>query len=454
MVDLEYGLKLKKEGHFQEAAELFRKLIAENLDTHKARHHLGNTLVADNQLNEGIRELQTVCNEHPKDGLARFNLGCALFQAQRFQEALAAFSRSVVLLPELIDARINRGSSYHALGRLPEALTEFDKALVQAPDEADTHSNRALTLLTMGHYREGFKEYEWRWQRNLRTRTYPFAFTQARWQGSPFPNQHLLVYSEQGLGDTLQFARFLPQVKKLGGYLVFELRPELAHLLDNLEGPDEITIFSSEKPCEVDFDLQIPLMSLPVILSTKINNLPKPISIPTNPRKRAFWKKQLDTNKINIGLVWAGRPSHINDDHRSLPLTACSDLIKLDNVNFYSLQTGPAAQQTKFLAHNENFFNVASQLINFTDTAALISELDLIISVDTAVAHLAASLNRPTWILLSFVPDWRWQREGKDSPWYPSVTLFRQPRPGDWDSLLNKIKTMIKLKVPPRNQVL
>ncbi len=444
MVTLEYGLELKQEGRLHEAEKIFRKLLAADPKNSSARHHLGNTLVADNQLKEGLRELKIVFTDDPQNGLVAFNLGCALFQAQLFQEALAAFSRATALLPELIDARINRGSTYHALGRLHEALNEFDKALKQVPNDADSHWNRALTLLTMGRYKEGFKDYEWRWQRNLKTRTYPYKFKQKRWQGDPFNHQRLLVYSEQGLGDALQFARFLPQVKELGGQLIFEVRPELAQIFSNCKGPDKIRIFSPHKPCEIDFDLQIPLMSLPSVLDVEITQLPEPCSISVDPDKKAFWRQQLDPDKINIGLAWAGRASHINDRHRSLPLDAFNNLTKLNHVHFYSLQTGSASRQIKTFANPEKIFDTTSKLHNFTDTAALISELDLIISVDTAVAHLAASLGRPTWILLSYLTDWRWQKTGISSPWYPSVTLWRQPRPGDWKTILENAALKIK----------
>ena len=443
---IKYGLQLKQEGQLQKAEQVFRYLLQGHQNNHQARHHLGNTLVAANRLDEGITELKKAYAASPKDGLFAFNLGCALFQAQRFQEALAAFSRSVVLLPELVDARINRGNSYHALGRLEAALEEFDRALKLAPKEPDTHWNRALTLLTMGNYREGFKEYEWRWQRNLRTHTYPYQFRQKRWQGEPFPKQRLLIYSEQGLGDAIQFARFLPLAKDLGGKIIFEVRPELSQLLENTEGADEIGIFSPHKPRKNDFDLQIPLMSLPLALGIGINHLPRPTKIKPDPSKRTYWNAIIDREKINIGLAWAGCATHVNDLHRSIPFVEFNRLADLDNVQFYSLQTGiPGRQATNFTSP-EKLSDYTSKLNDFTDTATLINKLDLVISVDTAVAHLAASLNRPTWILLSFVPDWRWQRTGSNSPWYPSATLFRQPRPGDWGSVMEEIRDLIKIK--------
>jgi len=437
---LDTALKLKNSGNFSESEKIFRSLLKNNPKDTEVRLHLGNTLVASGQLKQGINELKKNLQNNPQHILTAYNLGCALFISQHFHEALVAFTKALDLKPDLVDARINRGSTFHALGLLDYAIEDFNQALIQAPEIADTHWNRALTLLTMGNYNEGWQEYEWRWKRASHKRTYPHQFKQPQWDGTAFPQQRLLVYSEQGLGDSIQFARFLPLVKSLGGELIFEIRPELAQLFGDLDGPDKITIFSPEKPPTDDFDFQISLMSLPLALDIKIEELPPPTIIKIDSAKKEYWNQQLDSKKINIGLVWAGRSTHTNDCHRSLPLTKFNNLANLNNIQFYGLQTGAPSRQINTFANPGKIRNCAPTLTNFTDTAAIINELDLVISVDTAVAHLSASLAKPTWILLSFVPDWRWQRSKQNSQWYSSVHLFRQPRPGDWENVFNRLK--------------
>lgn len=433
------GIELKTIGNFHEAEKFFRTLLENHPHDPDAQLHLGNTLVAAGRLEEGIAELNKNLFRHPQHTLSAYNLGYALFLAQHFQEALMAFNLALSLKPDLIDARINRACTFHALGLLEQALIDFDQALLQAPDLADTHWNRALTLLTMGNYSQGWKEYEWRWQRDLRKRTYPHQFRQPLWDGEPFSEKRLLVYSEQGFGDTIQFARFLPQVKALGGTIIFEARKELASLCKTLDGIDELVTFSHKTPRSEGFELCIPLMSLPHRLNITLDNLPPPATLTIDLEKQQYWRRRINKNKTNIGVVWAGQTTHVNDQHRSMPLNALTCLSTLNNIDLYSLQTGSAGQQTGEFTSPEIIRDCAPQLHDFSDTAALINELDLVISVDTAVAHLAASLGKPTFILLSYVPDWRWQRGLKKTPWYPSVTLFRQTSPGNWSDLSQQL---------------
>ncbi len=439
MTTIKLGLKLKDSGNYTAAEKIFRDLLNNNPEYRDARLHLGNTLVASGHLEAGINELKKNLADYPQHTLAAYNLGYALFLAQHFQEALTAFTLALNLKPDLLDARINRGSTFHALGLFDYALEDFNQALVQSPERADTHWNRALTLLSMGHYNEGWQEYEWRWRREAHKRTYPYKFEQPQWNGTAFPKQRLLVYSEQGFGDTLQFARFLPQVKALGGTVIFEVRKELTTLFENFDGIDELVIFSHQKPQTTNFDLCIPLMSLPRCLNITLDELPQPTILTVNSTKQHFWRNQINKNKINSGLVWAGQATHANDQHRSLPLEKLTCLSKLKDIHLYSLQIGDAAQQVKIFPQQELLTDCAPYLHDFGDTAALISALDLVICVDTAVAHLAASLGKPTFILLSYVPDWRWQRGRQHSPWYPSVTLLHQTTPGNWNELCERL---------------
>ncbi len=271
---LQSGVLFKKAGNFHKAEIIFRQILRDEPENKNARLNLGNILVVSGCLDEGLSELKKILLNDPHNDIVHYNLGYAFFISQHFKEALLAFTKALAINPSLINALINRAITFHALGLFENALTDFNQALKQDPSVAKTHWNKALTLLTIGRYREGFKAYEWRWRMSTKKQTYPYQFSQPRWQGQPFPNKRLLVFSEQGLGDTIQFIRFLPQVKSLGGIIIFESKPELTNLLKNFKEIDEISTFSPEKKRVNDFDLQIPLMSLPKVLNTEIKELP------------------------------------------------------------------------------------------------------------------------------------------------------------------------------------
>ncbi|HDS16520.1 MAG TPA: tetratricopeptide repeat protein [Proteobacteria bacterium] len=440
MTDLAEGLALKQSGHTEAAIKVFRKLLQEDENNLDARHHLGNALISAGQTQAGIRELEKVYQKRPADPLTAYNLGCALFVDQQFSRALTLFSQTVRQLPGLLPARVNRGLTLHALNRPQEALADFYLALQKHPEDPTLNWNLALTLLSQGHYREGWAGYEWRWRQNTRERNYPHKFSQPLWDGRPFPGKTLLVYSEQGFGDAIQFARFLPLAKARGGRLLFECRRETAPLFVGHPAIDEQVIFSFSRAPQATFDLQIPLLSLPRVLEIELHNLPQPNPPALKPDQSRFWRQRLAADHFNIGLVWAGQPTHANDRQRSCSLKDLAPLLRADpahklNLAFFSLQLGEArAQLTESNGSipDADMVDCAPWLRDFGDSAALINELDLLITVDTAAAHLGGSLGRPVWVLLSSVPDWRWFRERRDSPWYPSLHLFRQRRPKDW----------------------
>jgi len=441
---LQSGVLLKKAGNFHKAEHIFRQILRDEPENKNARLNLGNTLVIRGLFDEGLTELKKILLNDPHNDIVHYNLGYAFFVSQQFKEALLAFTKALTVNPCLINALINRAITFHALGLFENALTDFNQALEQDPTAANTHWNKALTLLTIGRYREGFKAYEWRWQMSTIKQIYPYQFSQPRWQGQPFPNKRLLIFSEQGLGDTIQFIRFLPKVKSLGGTIIFESKPELTNLLDNFKEIDEMSTFSPEKKRGNDFDLQIPLMSLPSLLNTEIRELPPPAHFTVNLDKKTFWHQQLPPDQLNIGLVWAGNPKYSNDKNRSIPLVDFAEIANLRNIHLYSLQKGPPRKQINTVPFPQKITDSSAHLKDFSDTAAIVSELDLIISVDTAVVHLAASLNKPTWVMIPYVPDWRWQKAGKNSLWYPSVKLFRQSKPGNWNTVISEIKRKIE----------
>jgi hypothetical protein len=248
-----------------------------------------------------------------------------------------------------------------------------------------------------------------------------------------------LLHAEQGLGDVIQFVRYIPYVAQLGTKVIIECHKELKSLLKNVEGIQQVISQGEELP---SFDVHCPIASLPLIFNTIQDNIPTNIPyIYVESMSVNKWKNKLenDNSKLNIGLVWAGNPKHKNDRNRSIPLSGFLPLMKFTNITFYSLQKGTASEQSKNLPIRMKLVDLTKEINDFADTAALIENLDLVITVDTAVAHLTGALGKPVWVLLPFAPDWRWMLNREDSPWYPTIRLFRQPSLGDWDSVISRI---------------
>jgi hypothetical protein len=286
-----------------------------------------------------------------------------------------------------------------------------------------------------GDFERGWKEYESRWK--CESFPSPLRYTQRPlWLGQPLNGRRLLIHAEQGLGDTLQFARFVPMVAKLGGTVIFQVQSVLHRLLKNLPG---VKVVAQDLKTE-EFDLQCPLWSLPLALGTRLETIPPmPDCLFIDPQQQQQWRTRLDSirrpgDRMNIGLIWSGSPGFAYNYRRSTKLETLAPLAQLPGINFISLQKGPASAQAKTPPPGMRLIDWTSELNDFADTAALISQLDLIITTDTGAAHLSGLVGKPTWILLMFAPDFRWLRQREDSPWYPSVRLFRQPVARDWDT--------------------
>jgi uncharacterized protein (TIGR03032 family) len=367
---------------------------------------------------------------------ARFHLGVALTDLERWQEGETALLELLALQAHHAEAHNSLGLCYAAQGLWDRALFHYDQALVADQQYAIAHTNRAMILLKLGRLSEGWAEYEWRWQTPSFS---PFACPQPRWQGENISDKILLVHTEQGAGDAVQFARFLPLAagccKKLIVVCTEALRPLLAHTAGVAETrvPSAVLLDS--------FDYLCPLLSLPHILGINQNNLPTHIPylpVPTHvtvPRLQA-------TERLQIGICWAGSATHHNDRHRSCPLSNWSPLLAISDTVFYSLQTPVNSNDAQWLAQH-GIIDLEPELTDYARTAALISQLDLLISVDTSVAHLAGALGKPVWVLLGQHSDWRWQLEGEDSLWYPSMKLFRQTQAGDWGEVMGRVSMVL-----------
>jgi hypothetical protein len=290
--------------------------------------------------------------------------------------------------------------------------------------------------LLAGNFERGWREYEWRWK--LKDHR-GHIFSSAAWDGSDVSGRTVLLHAEQGFGDAIQFIRYAPLVAGRGARVVVQCPEELASLIGRVEGVEKVVADGGQLP---DFDLQCPLLSLPRVFGTTLENIPVEIPYCTaDALLSRKWKDRLqhEDSRFKIGLVWAGRTKAKRERGRTCSLALFSALAGFDGVIFYSLQKGEGAEQAKNPPENMELIDYTEEIHDFSDTAAFIGNLDLVISIDTAVSHLAGALGKPVWTLLPFAPDWRWMLNRDDSPWYPTMRLFRQPSPGDWEAVIKDI---------------
>lgn len=367
------------------------------------------------------------------------NLGNVLWQMLRFEEAAVAFKRSLELEPARPETLHNLGLLLHSMGEYPRAVESFEKSLAAKDGNVDVLWDRSLTRLVMGDFDRGWPEYEVRWRlKHNPPRRFPFPL----WEGQENRAISLLAHHEQGLGDTIQFCRYLPMLAPRVGRLVFECQAELARLMTCLPGVAEVIPSGRQTPA---CDYHVPLLNLPRFFHTNFENIPaeipylqppQGITVPTVHRPAG--------TKLAIGIVWAGKPSHNNDKNRSTTLERFLCLADLPGVALYSLQKGLRTADIQTLGAQALVTDIGSKLTDFAETAALLPQLDLIVAVDTAVVHLAGALGIPTFVLVPYTPDWRWLRGRDDTPWYPTLRLFRQPQPREWDSVFDRMRSAVQ----------
>jgi hypothetical protein len=360
------------------------------------------------------------------------NRGNTLLELACYAEAAESYRRALQLAPELHDARIALASCLQSLGYLSEAQAACDIVLQAVPGHAEAHWNQALLLLLQGNYAMGWQEYEWRWKKRRFTSPQR-QFMQPQWQGEPLTGKTILIHAEQGLGDTLQFCRYLPSLAASASQVVFACHPQLTALMETLS--PGLTIVAMGQPLP-SFDCHLPLMSLPRLFGTTLETIPAAVPYLQPPAGRLpFWQSVIPERKgtLRVGLCWARK--RFPDPDRCCPACLLDGLSVCAGVEYYSLQLDTFGLGRPSLP----LVDLTSQLLDFADTAALVSQLDLVISVDTAVAHLAGALGLPCWLLLSTDVDWRWLLRREDSPWYPTLRLFRQQQPGNWAEVLERV---------------
>jgi len=370
---------------------------------------------------------------------ASYNRGNALAELGRYAEAVAAFDRALGAAPNHAPAWNNRGNALTALKRHSEAVESFGKAIALQRDYADAHLNRALALLVLGDWPRGFQEYEWRWQRSGMTDTRR-GYGKPLWLGEyPLARKTILLHAEQGLGDTIQFARYAPLLARAGATVVLEVQAELKTLLASLDGVASCHARGEKLP---PYDVHCPLGSLPLALKTEPATVPAELPyLHVVEAHLAKWRPRIEALLgKRIALAWAGSASHANDRNRSIDLKLLEPLLALDGVSFLSIQRDLRANDAEILARHANVTHLGGELSDMADTAAIAALADLTISVDTSVAHVAGGLGRPLWVTLPFAPDWRWTLNGEHTPWYPQARLFRQAALGDWPSVVATLR--------------
>jgi Tetratricopeptide repeat/Glycosyltransferase family 9 (heptosyltransferase) len=365
------------------------------------------------------------------------NRGNILAALKRFDEAFESYERTLALRPDYVLALSNYGFALHTQHRFDEALVSFARAVAIRPDYADAHFNEAVCRLLLGDFERGWKEYEWRWEIEPQRRT-KRNFTQPLWMGQDdIAGRTVLLHGEQGYGDTIQFCRYVREVADRGAHVILEVPLPIRRLLSELQSAEIVVAYGEPLPA---FDYHCPILSLPLAFGTKLATIPPPAHLTVPPDLLQVWQKRLGPKaKPRVGIAWSGSAGQMNDHNRSMSLRALLPLLELP-IEIMSLQKDvPDEDQELLGARAGQVVHFGRALTDFLETAALISQMDLVISVDTAVAHLACSLGRPTWIPLCFTPDWRWMLNREDSPWYPTARLFRQRRPGAWDEVIARI---------------
>jgi tetratricopeptide (TPR) repeat protein len=434
---MELAMRHHTAGRLAEAKAIYIQVLSRSPDYAAALHLLGLVGLQQGQPEHALELMSKSIQIDGKQADAHNNLGNVLYRLGRHEDAIASFGRALQLQPNYPEAQSNLGNVLRACGRLDEALAAYEQALKLRPDYVDGHWNLAQLLLLRGDYERGWREYEWRWK--VRSMFMPRNFAQPRWRGEELSGKKILIHTEQGLGDAIQFVRYAPLIAQRGGRVIFECQFEVQRLLRQCPGVEQVVVAGQPLPA---FDVQCPLLSLPGVFGTTERSVPADVPyVFADAAVAARWQQKLagaGTGR-KVGLVWGSGRIFPHYYLKSMALAELGPLARVAGVQFVSLQKGPAAVEASGLPAGMRLLDWTNQLSDFADTSALVAGLDLVISVDTAVAHLAGAMKKPVWTLIPFDPDWRWGLGQQDSPWYPTMRLFRQKRAGDWAEVVEHV---------------
>jgi tetratricopeptide (TPR) repeat protein len=431
---------LRETKRFEEASATAQSAIHLKPDYAEAYDNLGNIFFDQERYNEAIDSFRKAIELKPSSAVSHNNLALALAEIGQTDDAIRASRTAVKLNSNYAGGWNTLGNLLAQQGEYEDAAAAFRRAIQLNPDYALAHWNLSFIPLIRGDLETGWAEHEWRKKTNVESR--PQEFAQPEWNGEDLNGQTILIHTEQGFGDTIQFVRYLPMVAARGARVILRCPVELDSLLRRSMPMAEV-VSGGNLP---KFDCHSPLLSLPAVFKTRLDTIPSEVPyLKSSAESAAKWRDLLESTagKLRVGLVWAGNPKRKLDRQRSLRLDHLSPLA-MSGIQFYSLQKGEAAQQAATPPGNMKLIDLTAKLDDFADTAGLIENLDKVISVDTAVAHLAGAMGKPVWVLLGHVPAWRWMLDRSDSPWYPTMRLFRQPAIDDWSSPIAQLAAALR----------
>jgi hypothetical protein len=476
--ELLFASELERNGLFDEAEQRLLSLLEAQPKEWRALHQLAEMHLARGDCVRALEFMAAAMKANAASAEVKSNYGFILQKLDRHEEALAYFNRALVARPGHVSALLNRGTSLQHLNRPNEAVASFDrvlaldprnakalynranilhelrrfdecladlaKAIACAPDYADAHWNEGLTRLLLGDFERGWEKYEWRWKTESQ-RHLCRDLGKPLWLGAePLAGKTILIHAEQGFGDALQFVRYLPRLAAKGADVILEAPASLHPLLSRMSGVSRVVVRGEPLP---HFDLHCPIMSLPLAFKTSLQTVPSDVPYLNVPADRLDrWRERLSPKTgPRVAFAWAGSATHKQDLVRSVPLAKLQPLLnETGSINWLSLQKDLRKGDRECLAGYPRVQQLGQQFDDFGDTAAVIALADLVITVDTAIAHLAGALGRPVWILLQYSPDFRWLLDRDDSPWYPSARLFRQTRTGEWDDVIARVATALQ----------
>jgi tetratricopeptide (TPR) repeat protein len=422
-------------GALQPAAELYRRALVLDPKKYDIYNDLGLVLTDLGNFAAALEVFRRSLILNPRSAKTIAGLGRLFERKGDLISAAEAYRDAIKLDPKLPAAYVDLGFVLYGLGELAEASDCFARLRALQPDSAEATVNLGLIHLLQGELAVGWVEYESRWKVGVGDER---KLLQRRWKGEDLGGERILLYAEQGLGDTMQFVRYVSLVAERGGEVVLEVQPALHDLLARTDGASRVLRRGETLP---EFTWQCPLMSLPLALGTELETIPASVPyIVADAARVEAWRERLEKNTRRIGLAWAGNPGHPRDRLRSIALEQLVPLLNVSGTTFYSLQFGSGAEQIKQLPPGVQLVDLGDELKDFANVAAIVTNLDLVISIDSAVAHLAGALGKPVWILLNKGCDWRWFLEREDSPWYPTARLFRQSTPGGWQEVVKRIE--------------
>lgn len=435
---------------FEEALTCFQKAIEINPNYAYAYNGQGNVLMELKRFDEALLSYEKAIALNSQSPDPHNGKSNALQELKRFDDAVTGYEKAIALNPASADTYANRGLAMQGMKNFDEALQNFDKAIELNPEMADPYWNKALLRILMGEYEEGWQLYEYRRHRSGKQESYPI-YDQPLWLGQEsIADKILYIYPEQGLGDFIQFCRYVPLVEKLGAKVILKVPNPLYAMIKTM-GLNAKIVRNDEKVDE--FDFHCPIMSLPLAFKTTVETIPNNIPyLYSDQFKKSYWERKFAyaSNSLKVGLVWSGSKDHKKDHDRSLRLEQLAPILDLP-VTFYSLQKEVREQDKITLSKLNQIQEDHEELNDFSDTAAMVDCLDLIISVDTSVAHLAGAMGKNVWILISYLPDYRWMLDRDDTPWYPTARLFRQPNVGDWDNAILNVRSALEKLLKNQN---